>query len=343
MRRIPLFIGSICLLFLISLSCHNNPTGPVQRLPINPNIKRITFDGDLSIALVLHSNDYFPVFDKTGGYAYYIRFTQAPNQYNGIWKVDTSGREDAYQARQSDSEKVPGIFSYLEISHDGQWLVAVEGSSILQAGELVLFDTYSFTEHDISDSIMLYAFSAVFTPDNEHIIFMGTDNPPTGKNLGFYLYDMQTGKDSLIGGFDSAQPYGYDVSPDGKSLIYGIYGYNNGHHIGYRIFDLQTGTIDSSSTIYGEWFRYSPDGSRVLFSDNSEPFYGPSDTVGVITLATKQVTVLNVNADGDPINFNYTPYLNWMRDGRGIIYCQAPLMYDGGYQEISDLYILRSF
>jgi len=131
----------------------------------------------------------------------------------------------------------------------------------------------------------------VWAPDGSKLYFTS--------NLGVQSVPLAGGTPTQVG--DSFAALNPDISPDGKTLVWGV----NGGSL--ETLDLSTAGARKVTLGPGSAPRFSHDGKRIAFLE------GPKYTLKVMDLATKQVTEL-VDTD------SYLSTVAWYADDQHIAY-----------------------
>jgi Tol biopolymer transport system component len=202
--------------------------------------------------------------------------------------------------------------------------------------------------------------SAVYLPgsDGEKVVYYSYGSIPEGvedgPTPGYYLLNIETGEDSLL--LEHRSPAGleeivngFDVSPDGRALLYPI---NYDNFRGSRPpkvvrYDLNTATPDTLSWHFRPqllWLRYSPSGSRLLYGIYDESSLntgsGRTDSIGVIDLATGSRRSLNTQTHPEEEE-SMDLFPRWAPSGQSVIYGSAPVDGERGAVGHFSLYVLR--
>lgn len=179
-------------------------------------------------------------------------------------------------------------------------------------------------------------FSAKYMPQSTRYIYffsLGVGNTSKPMLPGYYLYDKETKKTELlfahtnsVSGYNIEYVNGFDISPDGKKLLYPVVKY--GYSPQAMEYDLQTREhklleveFEQRKTVQCLWLRYNSKGDKILYS--CYPPYGSVDSTrnesGVYDLVKKKKTILPLHTDNDlPITINHFPV--WSPDDKHIVY-----------------------
>ena len=189
------------------------------------------------------------------------------------------------------------------------------------------------TAHQIS--------SAVYFPGTDNIVYYAYGSySDTGKNpntnpadAGYYLLDRSTGIRTLLLHYISTlgineSVNGFDISPDGKKLLFGSTGSRAPLAIEY---DLATHVSDTLNVFFDPmydrlslWLRYSHDGSKILYDNYAlgavySVEYEPDQSeIGIIDRATLTKQVLDTSPDNEEYYVSLFP--QWSPDDTRIVY-----------------------
>ncbi len=162
-----------------------------------------------------------------------------------------------------------------------------------------------------------------------------TPNPP---NAGYYLLDRNTGKSSMILHYisdlgENEMMNGFDVSPDGKTLLIGSTSSSRPplvieYNLSQQIFDTIPVVFDSLAMYDpGLWVRYSHDGTKILYSNyplgTFDESVGYPGEIGIIDRATGARRALETNPTTEGMWVGVFP--EWSPDDTKIVYSCAEL------------------
>ncbi len=267
------------------------------------------------------------------------------------WELDSNlhvVRDSLFDSLASNS----GWFSFC-INGTGDRLLSIGryygGSSYLVEEDL---DNSTF---EVIDSVARIS-SAVYFPGTNNVVYYSYDT--SGAGTGYYLLDRATGSRTLLLSYYPGLPpsevvNSFDISPDGKKLLFTVTGYKTPLLIE---FDLSTHVFDTLNVQFnpmysrvGLWVRYSHDGTKILYDnyplgalDPMGPLHeGEGSEVGIIDRAmqSKQILQTSPTTEGTYVAM----YPQWSPDDQMIVYSLTgispePAGYVSGYW----VYILKS-
>lgn len=227
-------------------------------------------------------------------------------------------------------------------------------------GPLFEFDSQTGEKRLLRDSTHAVS-SAVYLPGSggEKIVYYSYGSIPesneNGPTPGYYLLDTSTGEDSLL--LEHRSPAGpeeifngFDVSPDGQTLLYPLQYTNIGRFRPPTVlaYDLRAGTHDTLDVGFESqfvWLRYGPEGRQVAYG--TYPFgalgstdSGRSDRIGVIDLSTLEKQVLDTGTHREGPSLDLFP--RWSPSGHHLVYGSAPVAADRGAIGDYSLYVLKN-
>ncbi len=160
-----------------------------------------------------------------------------------------------------------------------------------------------------------------------------SDTTPDPPNAGYYLLDRKTGKSSMILHYisdlgENEMMNGFDVSPDGKTLLIGATSSSRPplvieYNLGQQIFDTIPVVFDSLAMFDPAiWVRYSHDGTKILYSNYplgtfSESVDYPGE-IGIIDRATGTRRALQTDPSTEGTWVGIFPV--WSPDDKHIVY-----------------------
>lgn len=196
--------------------------------------------------------------------------------------------------------------------------------------------------------------SARYLHASNKCIYYSYGSSAIAKASGYYLYDLDSGSDSLLfaptdSPIQGEVLNGFDISPDDRTIVYPIHSDSDVPRIAK--FDLQSSVRETLAVTFSRqfvWLRYDSQGKTLLYSNYNAGAVGHSagDTTetGIIDPATLSRRVIGVNT------LNTLPYVSvnifpdWSSDGKSIVYSSAPGPYSeplGTVGEFS-LYVLTN-
>ncbi|PEN06799.1 hypothetical protein CRI93_09175 [Longimonas halophila] len=251
---------------------------------------------------------------------------------------------------------------FIEKSEDGKKLLFIETPLESRPGfwgPLYEIDTQTGEKRRLRDSNHVVS-SAVYLPGSsgKKVVYYSYGSIPEGIEdgpiPGYYLLDTETGTDSLL--VEHASPAGleeifngFDVSPDGRTLLYPINYDNIGGARSPKVatYDLPTGIRDTLSWSFRPqllWMRYGPSGDQLLYNIYQEDALsissGRVDSIGVIDLDTEARRTLRTttNPEGESIDL----FPRWSPDGQHIVYGSGPVAGASGAVGNFSLHVLKN-
>ena len=137
-----------------------------------------------------------------------------------IYTTDRNGKQVSAITRDAalnpSAGQVGRYYQYLSWAPDGQHLAFVRVSDSQSGQEVSLMSALSDGKQPVTNftSLSFQPFYLYWSPNSQTIAFLGSD--ATTGVLGQYLVGAAGNQSKLIGG---GQPYYWDWSPDGRSLI----------------------------------------------------------------------------------------------------------------------------
>ena len=204
-------------------------------------------------------------------------------------------------------------------------------------GSLYSLDIASGALVRFRDSILSIS-SVRWLHHSNKCVYYSDGNESIGLTSGYYLYDFETGSDSLLlphasVGRDLEGPNGFDISPDDAKILFPLHSWIEYPKIVER--DLRTGLQETLSVAFDRqflWLRYDSQGRNLVYAN----FYGGAgghsggDTteIGIIHRETLIKQVLGVNTQTTPPLRSVNLYPDWSSDGEHIVYGSAPGPFD---------------
>lgn len=358
MRLVPPLPISALLLVVLFPAC-NGPTGP-EDPPEPPDTTAINEDiVQVADCCINGRSAYYIMGDWTGDRIYATKFPRVFQLNDSLQSV----RDSRPFVFDGDGRPI----NYMELSEDGTRLLIV-GSfyADVSVGSLHEYDVQNGGRPIPSEVPVLrdssYAVSsAVYLPgsEGEKVVYYSYGSMPesneNGPTPGYYLLDTTTGEDSLL--VEHASPAGteeifngFDVSPDGQTLLYPLQYTNIGRFKPPNVlaYDMETGTRDTLEVEFESqfvWLRYGSEGQQVLYG--TYPFgalgytdSGRSDRIGIIELSTMEKRVLETDPAPEAPSLDLFP--RWSPSGRHIVYSSAPVAMPRGAIDNNSLYVLKN-
>jgi len=308
-------IIGVLLIVLTSLSaCKNSTTGDggdQDKWMRNPWLKQLTFYNDFSwtgtrgdALFVIPAGDGRTLWHQKADYSTIAR---RPENV-GIWRLDTSSTF----TWPKDTLFVNGYFDYAAISNSGTEMAVVESLVYSISGSLSIIDLTNRTRQRTNVGLRV-VYGAIFAENDSVLILYGEQNEfPSSR--GYYRYKRLSRTISLLF-LESLGFYGFDISPDGRKLIYP-------RSPKYLTRDLISGTIDTGQ-VYAEWLRFSPDGSKILYTTSTLNRYVRSD-IGIISVTTGTNTLLDVRLISPKLGDTFAANCVWALNGKSIYFVGVP-------------------
>lgn len=195
------------------------------------------------------------------------------------------------------------------------------------SSEAVIVDdsNISSAEYYGNDSILYYTYGSYSAANLD---------PP---DAGYYFFNRRTGSKTQILHFISElgpeeMINGFDISPDGKTLLIASTGNRAPIIIEYDLASHVLDTLDvrfaPSYDRWALWVRYNHDGTKILYGNyplGSFSQDGVEDTseIGIIDLTTNSKTILSTNPTTEGTWINVFP--EWSPDETAILYGSAAI------------------
>jgi Tol biopolymer transport system component len=179
--------------------------------------------------------------------------------------------------------------------------------------------------------------SCVYMPNSTRYIYFYTFGS-YHLRAGYYLFDKESMKSSLIFNyasdirlsmFSGEYIHGFDISPDGKKLLYpvsmkGSYPLMVEYDIMSKIHDTLDIVFERKREQQCMWLRYSPDGKKILYCCYPEyaydhtNHYPESNEVGVYDKEKKRKVIVPVSTNTELGSISIYPV--WSSDGKHLLY-----------------------
>ena len=210
-------------------------------------------------------------------------------------------------------------------------------------GSIFEYDLSSNNLFHLKDSTYNISSAVYWHGDDTRIVYYSYGNDE-GLEAGYYLHNKSTGADSLLLAHRSSigpseMLNGFDLSPDNTRLLIPNVRASFSNPVGPQTpqiveYDLQTQQADTFDVEFdlsfvriGLWLRYSPDGSRILYSNfplgSFTPTTNDDSEVGIIDRETMEKRVLDVNTNPDFGVRSVQLAPTWSSNGKHIIYGSA--------------------
>ncbi|MDI6804944.1 MAG: hypothetical protein QME58_14080 [Bacteroidota bacterium] len=312
----------IFLLFLLIITSCNKGVNNTEdeEWKRNSNLIPLTYPRTVGYGI----NYNCPVFKPTNDFLYvisnYISGDSIGSLSNGVLLSSVSVF--------NPQSLIKGDIGFITLSTNGSELVFIDSLKNNISGNLYIFNIQTQIKEPIETGLKA-VYSAKFMSGDTTLIIYGegmTSNLPRG----YYFFSRYNNKLKLL----FAEPFGYfgfDISPDGKNLIYP-------QPIKYSIRNLETNTVKTGE-VYAEWLAYSPDGEKIVYSDNSLNRYLPSN-VGIIDVETGKVTKLDVNLISPKEGGTYASYFSWSSDRKYLAFSVVPIV-DAKPLGPNDIWLLK--
>jgi WD40 repeat protein len=240
-----LFVLTVVGLFVSQTAfCQTEMLGIVRYVPSISAPTKLETDNDVR-TLSGHTEWVMSVaFSPTGQ----ILASGSADKHVKLWDVQTGTL-----LRTLTSKYV--VFS-VAFSPDGKTLATGGGSHPNNVGEIIFWDTQTWTLTKSLSGHTDKVYSVAFSPDGKTLASGSQDK--TVK-----LWDVQTGalKRTLVGHTDKVSSVAF--SPDSKTLASSCYVVSEGTDESVRLWDAETGALKLTLPGYGPPVMFSPDGKTL--------------------------------------------------------------------------------
>lgn len=295
------------LFFFITVACNKSVNNTEdEEWKRNSNLIPLTYPRTVGFGI----NYNCPIFKPTNDFLYvisnYISGDTIGSLSNGVLLSSVSVF--------NPQSLIKGDIGFITLSTNGSELVFIDSLKNNISGILSIFNIQNQIKEPIETGLTA-VYGAKFMPGDTTLIIYG-EGMTSYLPRGYYLFSRYNNKLELL----FAEPFGYfgfDISPDGKNLIYP-------QPVKYSIRNLETNTVKAGE-VYAEWLTCSPDGKKIVYSDNSLNRYLPSN-VGIIELTTGKVTKLDVNLISPKEGGTYASYISWSSDSKYLALSVVPIV-----------------
>ncbi len=305
-------VAALLLICCLFLGCKKDDPPPNQWPDTgwerNPRIKQLTFNGTVGWPPP-SGTCTFPVHLSGKNIAYLKKkevSTSPP--VDGLWRVDTNSS----LTNPLDSLLRGNGYDYLAFSSTREMIVVAESVWYAASGKLYIMAIIDGVRERVAEDLPI-AYGAVFTEADSILIVYGEGRDPSHPR-GYYRYARRTRNLSLL----FAEPlglYGFDVTRDGRTLIYPRYPR-------FLTRDLRTGIVDTGA-VYAQWLRLSPDQSRIVFTSNTIDLYD-SSRIGIVDRLTNGVSWLDIHLIDTKYGATYAAHPDWSDDSGTIFFSGTP-------------------
>lgn len=268
--------------------------------------------------------------------------------------------EDVWREIIEQFEDPFGTGFYITINIQNEELIFVKSNyGDASSGSLFSYNLNTKEIKELRDSSFNISSAVYWHGDDSKLVYYSYGNDD-GLEAGYYLHNKAADTDSLLLAHRSPMGpsemlNGFDLSPDNRKLLIPDVRATPSEVLSPQIveYDLQTQLADTFDVAFdmsfvriGLWLRYSPDGTRILYSNF--PFGSFTETtnddseVGIIEVATGEKRILDVNTNpaGSQRSVQLAP--TWSPDGQHILYGSAPLVMPSGIKGTYSLYLLKN-
>jgi len=232
-----------------------------------------------------------------------IAFQVEGNHGNRIYTVEPDGSHLRLVTTGTADAQSP------DWSPDGEWIVFTKNGC-----KIALIHPDGTDLHRIDPAPGGCESDATFTPDGEHLVFERYTDATNDDAI--WIMDLDGSHRRRIGNGGNGEAHTPEVSPDGTTVSFLSFA-KGGLSAIYGI-DINGGPAwQMTPTLWGTTFKHdwSPDGSRLVVSDNAE---NPDRTVNLLTIRTDGEDIRYLThyraTDQRALAGTYSP------DGRWVVY-----------------------
>lgn len=231
-----------------------------------------------------------------------------------LWAVDINGVGWPQQLTFSD---IP--LSWPRVSPDGRSILFQADPTGKGSCDLYVIPITGGTPYNLTNTPTIHEQQASWSPDGRSIVYLSNEDTPDSPQV--YLREIQAGKASPKGKRisrtmqSSLRP---SWSPTGDKIL--VSRFRSPRDANLVIIDPKGGDETVLTPHQGEqlWLAsgWSSDGKRVLASSNAQGVF----QVATVELATRQVTWVTQETEGDALAYSYSPSENrvaWTSNSHG--------------------------